>query len=96
MSTKRYYQINGNGKGYQIWRLSTTHDFMSSKTTSYILEAGIDNLFNYIDKTPHGLHLGTTTPGTTIYATFTIKFAKGKKIINKINSDLNNNNYEEN
>ena len=29
MSSKRYYQINGNGKGYQLWRLTTTHDFAS-------------------------------------------------------------------
>ena len=64
MSTKRYYQIDGDGKGYQIWRLSTTHQFGKNLR----LEAGIDNIFNYIDKTPHGLHLGTTTPGTTVYA----------------------------
>ena len=65
MSTKRYYQIDGDGKGYQIWRLSTTHQFGKNLR----LEAGIDNIFNYIDKTPHGLHLGTTTPGTTVYLT---------------------------
>ena len=64
MSSKRYYQIDGNGKGYQIWRLATTHQFGKNLR----LEAGIDNIFNYIDKTPHGLHLGTTTPGTTVYA----------------------------
>lgn len=57
MSTKRYYQVDGDGKGYQIWRLSTTHQFGKN----YRLEAGVDNIFNYVDKTPHGLHLGTTT-----------------------------------
>lgn len=94
-SSKRYYQSDGNGKGYQIWRLSTNHDFGKSSTTTYRLEAGIDNIFNYVDRTPHGLHLGTTTPGTTIYASLTIRFAKGKKTNNKFNSNLSNSNDED-
>lgn len=96
MSTKRYYQINGNGKGYQIWRLSTNHEFGQSKKINYRLEAGVDNIFNYIDKTYHGLHLGTTTPGTTIYAAFAIKFSQGKKLSNNYKPNLNNNYNEEN
>ena len=91
MSTKRYYQMDGDGKGYQIWRMNTTHDFGKSKTMTYRLEAGVDNIFNYKDTTPHGRHLGTTTPGTTIYASLTIKFSKGKKTNNKFNSNFNNN-----
>lgn len=97
MSTKRYYQIDGDGKGYQIWRVSTTHDFAGNKHLSYRLEAGVDNIFNYVDRTPHGLHLGTTTPGTTIYATFTIRFKDGKhNINNKFKTNLNERSYEEN
>ena len=92
MSSKRYYQIDGNGKGYQIWRLSTTHQFGKNLR----LEAGIDNIFNYIDKTPHGLHLGTTTPGTTVYASLTVRFNKGKKLNNKYKYNLNQKNNEEN
>ena len=92
MSSKRYYQIDGNGKGYQIWRLATTHQFGKNLR----LEAGIDNIFNYIDKTPHGLHLGTTTPGTTIYASLTVRFNKGKKLNNKYKYNLNQKNNEEN
>ncbi|MBQ8706011.1 MAG: TonB-dependent receptor [Paludibacteraceae bacterium] len=92
MSSKRYYQVDGDGKGYQIWRLATTHQFGKN----YRLEAGIDNIFNYVDKTPHGLHLGTTTPGTTVYASLTIRFNKGKKLINKYKSNLNQKNNEEN
>ncbi len=95
MSSKRYYQINGDGKGYNIWRINTTHDFGRSKSMGYSLEAGIDNIFNYVDRTPHGLHLGTTTPGTTIYAKFTIKFSKGKRTSNKFNSNLKQNYYDE-
>jgi len=92
MSSKRYYQVDGDGKGYQIWRLATTHQFGKN----YRLEAGIDNIFNYVDKTPHGLHLGTTTPGTTVYTSLTIRFNKGKKLINKYKSNLNQKNNEEN
>lgn len=90
MSSKRYYQIDGNGKGYQLWRVTTTHELGHSKTCDYRLELGVDNIFDYVDRTPHGLHLGTTTPGRTVYATFSIKFHKGKKISNKFKS----NNYQ--
>lgn len=98
MSSKRYYQINGDGKGYQIWRLSTTHDLGHSRHMTYRIEAGVDNLFNYCDRTPHGLHLGTTTPGRTIYASLTVRFAQGKKVKhdNTKMSNTNNNDYEEN
>ncbi|SFO64595.1 outer membrane receptor for ferrienterochelin and colicins [Prevotella sp. tf2-5] len=92
MSSKRYYQIDGDGKGYQLWRLSTSHQFGKN----YRLEAGIDNIFNYVDRTPHGLHLGTTTPGTTVYASLVIRFNKGKKLTNKYKSNLNSRDNEEN
>ena len=83
-STKRYYQIDGNGKGYQIWRLTGHYSFAphpspSTLHTIITLEAGIDNIFNYCDRTPHGLHLGTTTPGRTVYATLSVSFKAGKK-----------------
>lgn len=94
ISSKRHYQINGNGKGYQVWRLTTTHDLGNSKTFDYRIEAGVDNLFNYIDKTAHGLHLGTTTPGTTLYASLTIRFHQGKQP--KDNFIKNNNTYNPN
>ena len=93
MSSKRYYQINGNGKGYQIWRISTNHELASKKMT-YRIEAGVDNILNYVDRTYHGLHLGTTTPGRTVYATLTIKFAQGKKLKFKSNNKYNSNSSE--
>ena len=80
MSSKRYYQIDGDGKGYQIWRIATNHEFLVSKKWLFRLEAGVDNIFNYVDDTPHGLHLGTTTPGRTIYGTLTVRFSQGKKL----------------
>ena len=91
MSSKRYYQVDGDGKHYQIWRLATSHTFGHAKRMNYRVEAGIDNIFNYIDKTPHGLHLGTTTPGTTFYVAFSLKFQQGKKIsLNNNKSNLKN------
>lgn len=95
MSTKRYYQVNGNGKGYQIWRLSTNHDIGKSKKLSWHVEAGVDNIFNYIDRTDHGLHLGTNTPGTTIYATLTVRFRQGKNLKNNFKSNFKTNENEE-
>ena len=65
MSSKRYYQIDGDGKGYQIWRVST-------------------------------LHLGTTSPGRTVYGTLTVRFAQGKKLkFSNINNNSKSSNNEE-
>ena len=85
LSSKRYYQTDGDGKGYQLWRLSTSHQF----GPHFRLEAGIDNIFDYVDRTPHGLHLGTTTPGRTVYASLTVRFNEGKKLTNKYKSNFN-------
>jgi outer membrane receptor for ferrienterochelin and colicins len=90
LSSKRYYQIDGDGSGYQLWRLTTSHQLGSSCR----LEAGVDNIFNYCDRTPHGLHLGTTTPGRTVYASFTVRFNQGRKLTNKYKSNLNSSNNE--
>lgn len=82
-SSTRYYQNNGNGKPYQIWKITTTHDLGRSKDgLAWRIEAGIDNILDYRETTPHGLHYGTTTPGRTFYCTVSIKFSKGKKKIN--------------
>jgi len=91
MSSMRYYQDDGNGKGYQIWRISTTHDLGHSERTTWRIEAGVDNIFNYVDRTPHGLHLGTTTPGTTVYLGLTVRFNQGKQIKDTFTSTINNN-----
>ena len=96
MSSRRYYQLNGNGKGYHTWRLTTTHDIGRWKALDCRIEAGIDNLLNYCDDTPHGLHLGTTTPGRTVYATLTLRLHHGKNLkfsSNNIHSKQKN--YEE-
>ena len=94
MSSTRHYQIDGDGKGYQIWRFATNHELPLSKKLLLQAEAGIDNIFDYVDRTYHGLHLGTTTPGRTVYARLTIRFAQGKKLKftnNKSNFKSSNN-----
>lgn len=83
-SSKRYYQNDGNGRGYCTWRLTTQHDLGHSKHLAYRIEAGIDNIFNYKDTAWHGHHLGTTTAGRTLYATFSIKYKEGKTLKNNI------------
>ena len=80
-SSTRYYQNNGNGKAYQIWRIKTTHDLgKQDKMLAYRLEAGVDNIFNFVDRTMRPYHLGNNTSGTTVYGTFSIKFNYGKRV----------------
>ena len=96
-SSTRYYQNNGNGEPYQIWRINTTHDLgKSGKMLTYRLELGVDNIFNYIDRTMRPYHLGNNTSGTTVYGTFSIKFNYGKKVKNNILSTKQHSNDEEN
>ncbi len=96
-SSKRYYQIDGDGRAYNLWRLTTSHDLGHAAHTAWRLEAGIDNIFNHVDRTPHGLHLGTKTAGRTIYASLTIRLNEGKKIKNnhKFNFNSNQSNEED-
>lgn len=95
-STTRYYQKHGNGKGYQLWRLSTTHDLGHSKSLTWRAEVGIDNIFNFVDDVPHGRHLGTNSAGTTVYASLIVHFNHGKKIkYNQHYSSLKTNRNEE-
>ena len=96
-SSTRFYQNNRNGKPFQIWRINTTHDFgKSGKMLAYRLEVGVDNIFNYVDRTMHPYHLGNNTSGTTVYGTFGIKFNYGKRVKNNISTTKQNFNHEEN
>lgn len=70
----RYYITDGNGKGYQLWRLNTRHTLLQHPRWTVDLYAGIDNLFDYVDRTPFGRHRGTTTPGRTGYLSVIIRF----------------------
>lgn len=77
-STK-YYITNGNGSPYQLWRLNTSHSLLRFKKWTADFNAGIDNLFNYIDDTPFGRNRGTTNPGRTYYLSCSLKFTNKNK-----------------
>ena len=95
-SSTRFYQNNGNGKAYQIWRINTTHDFgRPSKMLAYRLELGVDNIFNYVDRTMRPFHLGNNTSGTTVHASFVIRFNYGKSSKQHKLLTPKNSNYEE-
>lgn len=96
-SSKRYYENNGDGKAFQTWRLNTTHDLgKKDKALSYRVEAGIDNILNYVDRTMHPYHLGTTSAGRTYYASFSIRFNQGKRLkTNTLNTKTKNNDEED-
>ena len=95
-SSTRFYQNNRNGKPFQIWRINTTHDFgKSGQMLAYRVEVGVDNIFNYVDRTMRPYHLGNNTSGTTVYGTFGIKFNYGKRVKNNISTTKQSLNYEE-
>jgi len=58
------------------------------------VEAGVDDIFNYVDRTMHPYHLGTKASGTTVYASFSIRFQTGKRVKQQINKP-NQNNYND-
>ena len=66
---------DGNAKAYQLWRLTTTHDFAEFSGINITANAGIDNIFNFIDDSPYGLHRGTINPGRTYFVGLNIKFS---------------------
>ena len=95
-SSTRFYQNNGNGKAFQIWRINTTHDFgRAGKMWAYRVELGVDNIFNFVDRTMHPYHLGNNTSGTTVHATFSLRFNNGKSVKKHISSTKQNFNNEE-
>ena len=45
-SSKRYYENNGDGKAFQIWRINTSHDLgKAGRMLAYRVELGVDNIF---------------------------------------------------
>lgn len=78
IQSKRYYQNDGNGKAYNLWRLNTRHQFKLGKRWNAEVNAGIDNIFNYYETTYHSLNYGTTTAGRTFYGSLMIQFGQKK------------------
>lgn len=70
----QHYMNDNNADGFQTWRINTAHSLLKMKRWSLTMNAGVDNLFNYIDRTPFGRNRATTTPGRNFYASVLIKF----------------------
>lgn len=75
----RYYLTDGNGDPYQIWRFNTSHSLLKYKKWKLNMNVGVDNLFDYVDRTPFGWNRGTTTPGRTFYVSLAVKFQNKTK-----------------
>lgn len=83
-SSMRYYLSDGNTKPYMLWRLATTHLFPSLiKNSKLEMQVGVDNILNYVDRTPFGFNRGTNSPGRTYYVSLNLNFEnkKNKAII---------------
>lgn len=76
--SERFYKEYGNAPGFMLWRLTTSHTFRGNRGWGVEATAGIDNLFDHVERHPYGLNYGTTTPGRTFFASLTIRFEKGK------------------
>lgn len=72
-STRHYVKEN-DADGFQTWRINTSHSLRGNRKWTLTLNAGVDNVFNYIDRTPFGRNRGTTTPGRNFYASALVKF----------------------
>lgn len=73
-SSKRYYLTDGDAKPYQLWRLDSAHRLIGSRRWDVVGHVGVDNLFNFIDRTPFGRHRATTSPGRSVYVSLSLKF----------------------
>lgn len=76
-STK-YYITNGNGAGYTMWRINVHDRLVKAKGWTLDANAGVDNIFNYVDRTPFGRNRGTTNPGRTLFVNVLVKFQNNK------------------
>lgn len=70
----RHYVNDNNADGFQTWRINTAHSLLKMKKWSLTMNVGVDNLFDYVDRTPFGRNRATSTPGRNFYASALIKF----------------------
>lgn len=77
--SQRYYIQDGDAKPHQIWRLNTCHSLMGCKRWKVDVHLGIDNLFDYVDRTPFGYHRSTSSPGRTFYVSCVLKYQNNRK-----------------
>lgn len=74
--SKFYNDDKGNAKGYNIWKLNTNHTFAQVGDFKFEANAGIENIFDYVDDNYYGMHYGTLSPGRTFYIGCNISFYK--------------------
>lgn len=72
-STRHYIEDN-DADAFQTWRINTAHSLLKMKLWNLTLNAGVDNIFDYVDRTPFGRNRATTTPGRNFYVSALIKF----------------------
>lgn len=72
-STRRYIEDN-DADGFQTWRINTAHSWLKPKHWTFTLNVGVDNVFDYVDRTPFGRNRATSTPGRNFYVSLLIKF----------------------
>lgn len=61
---------------YQLWKLTTNLSTTKLKNCKIKFQAGIDNIFNYVDDRPYGSHYGTLNPGRTLFVGLNIDITK--------------------
>lgn len=74
--TERYYKEYGSAPCYVLWRLTTTHRIGNWKRWHLEVAAGIDNLFDHVERHPYGYNYGTTTSGRTCFGEVTVRFGQ--------------------
>lgn len=75
LQDEKFY-TKGDARGYNIWKLTTTHTFKVASGLSIQAIAGVDNLFDYIDDAPYGMSYGTLSPGRTIFGGLNFKITR--------------------
>lgn len=72
-SRRRYVEDN-DAEAFQTWRVNTAHSLLKMKNWNLTMNVGVDNLFDYVDRTPFGRNHATSTPGRNFYASLLLKF----------------------
>lgn len=71
----KFYE-EGSTEAYNIWTLTTIHDFYHFQDFKFRISAGIDNIFDYSDDSPYGARHSIISPGRTYFVSLSINFAK--------------------
>lgn len=59
---------------YNIWNLTTNHNFAPVGKFLFEVNAGVENLFDFTDDRPYGVNYATLSPGRTFFGSLIIRF----------------------